>query len=95
MKNFGYDHYVPVLKGKLGEFKALFELENGIKDKIMPLIEIPPIPLNYDTGEPAKSVDEHLPNFIPNISRYWGKKRPAFADLNFIPDSKMKNGNIH
>jgi len=67
-------------------------LENGIKDKITPLIEVPPIPMNYDTGKPAKSVDTHLKNFIPNIEKHWGKKRPAFTDLNFIPDSEMKNG---
>jgi len=92
MTNFGYDHYVPILKGKLGEFKALLELESSIKDKITPLIEVPPIPLDYDTGKPAKSVDTHLKKFVPNIERYWGKQRPAFADLNFIPDNKMKNG---
>ena len=80
MPNFRYDHYVPILKGKLGEFKALRELETRIKDKITPLIEAPPIPLNYDTGDPSKTVDEHLDKFIPNIKAYWGSENPAFVD---------------
>lgn len=92
MPNFRYDHYVPILKGKLGEFKALRELETRIKDKITPLIEAPPIPLNYDTGDPSKTVDEHLDKFIPNIKAYWGSENPAFVDLNFIPDTQSRNG---
>jgi len=92
MPNFGYDHYVPILKGKLGEFNALYELQDQIKDKITPLIEAPPIPLNYDTGDPSKTVDEHIKNFIPNIKKYWGTVNSAFVDLNFIPDNKGSNG---
>jgi hypothetical protein len=92
MPNYEYEHYVPVLKGKQGEFRALSELETLIKDKITPLIEAPPIPLNYDTGEPSKLVDEHLERFIPNIVKCWGKTRYAFIDLNFIPDTQGSNG---
>ncbi|MBN2239006.1 MAG: beta family protein [Dehalococcoidales bacterium] len=92
MVGFGVNHYVPILKGKLGEFKAIGELTAEVKDQITPLFEVPPIPINYDTGKPAKSVDTHIKNFIPNINKYWGTGRSAFVDLNFIPDKVMKNG---
>ncbi|MFC1958502.1 hypothetical protein ACFLV6_01080 [Chloroflexota bacterium] len=38
MVTFGHSHYVPVLKGKLGEFRALAELTGEMKDSITPLL---------------------------------------------------------
>ena len=39
---FGSDHYVPVLRWKRGEQKAMRFLEPADKDALTPLIEIPP-----------------------------------------------------
>lgn len=37
--------YLPILKGKQGEYGALKELKCEHKKKILPLVEIPPITL--------------------------------------------------
>ncbi len=33
---FGYKHYVPILKGKQGEFRALSHLHQDIRAKLTP-----------------------------------------------------------
>ena len=48
---FDYNkHYVPNLKGRQGEYGALETLSLAIKRRLTPLIEIPPIPLNFKEG---------------------------------------------
>ncbi|PHQ78320.1 MAG: hypothetical protein COB69_10265, partial [Phycisphaera sp.] len=43
--------YVPILKGKQGELKALSELAKKDKTDIMPLIEIPPVASKWNEGD--------------------------------------------
>ncbi len=93
MTGTAFQRYVPIIKGKLGEFKALGELADQIKDAIEPFIEVPPIPWDFEDDEPARSIERHLLKFVPNLEKYWGKNRLAFLDLNFIPqDVRMNNG---
>ena len=81
------------MKGKLGEFRALLQLNNGVKDSITPLIEVPPIPWDFEEEKPARDIEQHLSTFVPNIERFWGQKRPLFIDTNLIPiDERMNNG---
>lgn len=88
-----FKRYVPIMKGKLGEFKALGELDDHIKDAIEPLIEVPPIPWDFEEDEPDKTIEQHLSRFVPNLEKYWGENRLAFIDLNFIPPKeRMDNG---
>ena len=96
MVTFGPSHYVPVLKGKLGEFRALAELTGEMKDSITPLLEVPPIPWDFGEEEPARDIDQHLRTFVPNIERFWGADHSLFVDMNFIPDDeRMSNGDHH
>lgn len=93
MVTFGHSHYVPVLKGKLGEFKALDGLTGEMKDSITPLLEVPPIPWDFEEEKPARTIDRHLRSFVPNIKRFWGVDHPLFVDMNFVPDSeRMQTG---
>lgn len=39
---FNINHYVPVLRWKRAEEKALLELDNEVKSKLTPLIELIP-----------------------------------------------------
>ena len=48
--------YVPVLKGKEGEYGALEELSIDVRSHVMPLIEIPDVPYDYANDSPAKSL---------------------------------------
>jgi hypothetical protein len=89
---FDHTHYVPILKGKEGEYNALRELTPAIRNGLTPLIEPIPIPYDFANEVPAKTVDEHLGNFIGKIVLNWGLD-PIFFDLDWITDSeRMADG---
>lgn len=93
MTDTTFKRYVPIIKGKLGEFRALGELDDHIKDAIEPLIEVPPIPWDFGEEKADKTIEQHLLKFVPNLEKYWGENRLAFIDLNFIPpDLRMDDG---
>lgn len=60
--------YVPILKTKRAEFSATAQLDQFVKNKIIPLFEIEPVPLDPDTDEPDKTYDEMLNGFGKKIS---------------------------
>jgi hypothetical protein len=64
--------YVPVLKGKEGEYGALEELSADVRRRLMPLIEIPDIPYDYANESPAKSLDQHVVGIAERLQRCWG-----------------------
>jgi hypothetical protein len=76
-----YRHYVSILKGKEGEFRALRELSPNTKAKITPMIDIPRIPWDYDKKKAKKSLDEHLSKKAVKISAAWNIDRQIFIDL--------------
>src|ERR1051325_5130701 len=91
---FDHTHYVPILKGKEGEYQALHELTPAIKNRLTPLIEPVPIPYDYANEVPAKTVDEHLANFVSKIALNWGLD-PIFFDLDWIPPSETMADGRH
>lgn len=60
---FNYNHYVPLLKAKEGEFGALSELTEDIKSQISPLIDIFP-----DSKTP---IDKRLDRIAKRIKTTW------------------------
>jgi hypothetical protein len=90
---FDHTHYVPILKGRAGEYGALREMAPKVKAGLTPLIEVPPIPWDFERGEPDKTVDQHLERLSSKIVQSWGVQRPLFLDLLWIaPDERMANG---
>ena len=71
-------HYVPILRGKMGEYKALATLDDRTKKKLTPLISIPPPSTDFKTLLPRKSIDEHLGSAANNIAKHWGTTRSFF-----------------
>lgn len=92
---FGENHYVPVLKWKRGEQKALEFLDDPHKKELTPLIEIVPIPYDFVNDCPAKSINDHLVNTGDQIKRSWGEESPAFLDLNWLDDTEVMDNGIH
>ncbi|MDI9313346.1 MAG: beta family protein [Hydrotalea sp.] len=84
--------YVPVIKWKLGEYKALSELKDSTKDKIIPLIEIPRIGYDFENSSASKTIDEHLEKFIKRLKSKW-PSRPCFIDTCHIHEEHMADGN--
>jgi hypothetical protein len=92
---FNSKHYIPILKWKAAEQRALENLSPQKKGFVSPLIQIVmPPPKKPKRGERAKSPEEQLeesitslkvklPKIPEEILKYWGKT-PAFIDLSLI-----------
>lgn len=84
--------YVPILKGKEGEYAALEALAAEIKNTLMPLIEIPAIPYDYANECPAKSLDDHIRDIPERLKRACGVM-PFYLDLPWLgQDETLSNG---
>jgi hypothetical protein len=90
---FDQTHYVPVLKGRDGEYGALKQLNDAARSKLTPLIEIPPVPWDFEKKIPQKSLDSHLEKVAAKLLKSWGKEHPIFLDTLWLAGpAKMKNG---
>jgi Beta protein len=88
-------HYVPLLKGRRGEYDALATLDPSVRSVLTPLIEIPPIPWNFEEDRPEKTIDSHLAKIGKNFERSWPLNRPFYVDMLWIPESERMNDGEH
>jgi T4 beta protein len=89
---FDRRHYVPILKGKAGEYGALRQLAAGPKSRLTPIIEIPPIPWDYKNNQPGKTIDDHLKDAAKKIDLAWDSERALFADVGALSEERMRDG---
>ena len=90
---FDHNHYVPILKGKDGEYRALKLLSPKVKEQFTPVIDVPPMPKNYGDGRSGKTLHQHISRIPGKIESSWGTKRPVFLDLYYAkPGDKMGDG---
>ena len=86
--------YVPILKGKEGEFAALEVLRPEVRSRLMPLIEIPGIPYDYVNERPAKSLDEHVSGIAARLRRCWPDS-PLYLDLPWFENEEcLEEGRV-
>jgi hypothetical protein len=83
---FDHKHYVPILGGKAGEYRALRELSPARKAKLTPLIEVPPVPWDFENDRPACSIDVHLQGTAKAIEDHWGLNDVLFVDMFTVAD---------
>jgi hypothetical protein len=88
-------HYVPILKGKQGEYHALRELVANVKKCLTPLIEVPAIPWDYDEEQPDKSLDAHLVGVPAKMQECWGTGDPFFLDVSLCSDGASTADGLH
>lgn len=81
---FDYCHYVPILKGKQGEYHALGVLSHEDKLRMTPFIDVPFVPWDHINQRPAKSYEKHVGKVATLIERAWGTHRPLFLDLFYV-----------
>lgn len=90
--NLSEDTYVPALRWRQGEYQALFRLRSAVKDRVMPLITVPPVEFDFELWQPKKTVHEHVHPFIERFLAKWGK-RPAWLALDtMIAQGRMNDG---
>jgi hypothetical protein len=91
---FGHKHYVPILKSKEGEFKALAELKVPSKDFITPLFEIVGVPWDYTEEEEMKTIEDHLDKIAGKIITHWGNKYSYFVDGWLIDENRKMSDSV-
>jgi hypothetical protein len=85
------DFYVPAIKWRTGEYQALLKLSDAAKDRIVPLITIPPLEYDFEDGEPKKTVQAHVGSFPKRYKAKW-KTRKAWIDVDpSLHAAKMDN----
>lgn len=87
--------YMPILKGKRAEFKALTQLSADIIEKIRPLIEIEPVPHDPDTEMPDKSYTELLTGYGAKLAQAWPNQTPLLLDGNLIDEEDLEPEETH
>jgi hypothetical protein len=85
--------YVPILKGKEGEFAALETLHKNIRDSVVPLIEVPGVPYDYANQRPAKTLEEHVSNLANRLHKCWGE-RMLYIDFPWFDEERVSNGDV-
>ncbi len=94
-KCFDHRHYVPILKGKGGEFAALGWLSSAIASGLTPLIEFVEPPFSYKAQTPTKTLDEHLRNDAQRLVSGWGGNGRIFLDTIWIDAAAGAGGKHH
>lgn len=92
---FDHRHYVPILKGKKGEFDALSWLDAATKDALTPLIEIFTVPWDWNDDAPAKTIEAHLESAAKRIIGGWGADRAIFIDTIWLDPDEQAGGKHH
>jgi hypothetical protein len=93
-------HYLPILKGKAGEYDALDHLSPGVKPQVRPIIEVPPVESKYGgelgmpTG-PKTTIGEHVSQVAENIRRSWGTVYPVYIDLLHVQEHGCAANGTH
>lgn len=86
--------YVPIVLIKMGERSALKDLDETVKDRLVPIFVVPPVDWNFDEEKPAKSVGDHLAKLPEQLAKAWGTRR-AFVDLQLVEDAAVGTGGEH
>lgn len=82
--------YVPILKWRQGEYQALLHLSTTTKEKIVPLIVIPPIEYDFEEEKLKKTIQEHIEPFANRFQQKWGNR---FALLDFHSSIRLETMN--
>lgn len=94
---FDQKHYVPILKAKLGEMRAIKEAHPTVRSAITPVLEVQDIPPNWIEGQdepvPSKSIDAHVAAVSESLVKYWGTERRVFIDgVGIEPADNLEDG---
>ncbi len=87
--------YLPILKGKEGEYSALEALTPDVKELICPLIEVPEIPFDYIDNRPAKSLEEHVRGVAEKMEKCWGTSGSLYIDIPWLDTDELTEGDVH
>lgn len=86
------NYYIPLLRWRAGEYRALKRLGDACRQRTVPLIEVLPPDYDFDLRQPKKHIDEQLKPFAKQFEDHW-PNRPALIDAVQIDASiRMSDG---
>jgi len=94
MPDFGHEYYVPLLRGKMGEFIALKELSLTARSSLTPLLEVPDRDWDYELEDYRKTVEEHINRYPDLITDNWGLAE-IFVDAPSVSETDVMNDGTH
>jgi hypothetical protein len=78
--------YMPILKGRAGELRALAEMKAPTSARLTPLIEVPLISDDSDSDDPAsRGVKGDIGKFAADIKRRWSSDHRVIVDAGNVP----------
>lgn len=84
--------YVPALRWRAAESRALMRLSEKAKQRIVPYITIPEREFDFDSRQSIKTIHEHVHPFVARYEKKWGG-RPAWIGVHpGIADGVMNDG---
>lgn len=87
--------YVPILKGREGEYAALQELDPTIRAQVLPLIETPSVPYDFQKARQAKSLDEHVAGIPDRLRKCWPGSGPLLLDMPWFEEGeRLSDGSV-
>jgi hypothetical protein len=81
-------HYVPILKGRLGELNALNRVDKAMAAKYTPLVEFVAAgdEIFDDSGEPTRArVEQSVMKSLERFEKYWPVAENVFIDMHNLP----------
>ncbi|WP_139335294.1 beta family protein [Mycobacterium sp. GA-1841] len=82
------NHYIPILKGRLGELNAISKVAADVSGDYTPLIEFVASTdeILDENGEPSRiSVEKSVMRSIGRLEKYWPKANDVMVDLHGLP----------
>ncbi len=87
-----HDYYVPALKFRQGEYIALERLHDKHKDRIVPLLIIPPIEFDFEEWADKTTIDEHLEKSPRRLEMKWKGRRALIKLDETLHHKTLANG---
>ncbi len=84
--------YLPILKGKKGEYDALKELSDEEKKLILPLIEIPAIPWDFVNEKYASTIEKQTQSSVKSIKKAWNNGGEILIDTYYLEENFNSTG---
>lgn len=77
---FAANHYVPVLQWKRAEQSAIQTMSLSTRAGLTPIIQIVSIPVDLDSGDQTKTLEQHSDPALDRLVTVWGTNDAFFLD---------------
>ncbi|HFT8240555.1 TPA: beta family protein [Yersinia enterocolitica] len=87
--------YIPILKTKRAEYAALNQLDKVIKAKIIPMLELEPVPIDPESDIPEKSYTDFLNGFEQKLTAGCSDFSTIFLDGLLVEEQFITQGDTY